>query len=664
MRNIAVILLLLVSILACVNAEIKESDNEGKYILKLIPQSQDLVLTALPGDNIKFTLKVEGLAPLKNLMFYADNNFMDISGIQNKTPPYQIEISNFMVDKNAPEKTMLCKVVGETNEGMFITSNVVVVKIVDMSPPQIIKFLKEQSPQDTIISDSSFSIIVEAQDLNSGISKIELYDANNYITDRISESINEKYVNKRYTFVAPQRVCGIVQMTLRIYDASSQLNFAEKNLVLKINGHPFDENAPKVSIVSPEPNSTVTVGEQINIKVSAEDDCSLVNKLYYYTSFDEQIYTVDIINKKRIIEEDIPLTIPQTLSDGEEFSFFVWAEDTNNPVHGSKDDAVELKLVASGKDIPSVVITTPQDNTSVSAGDKISIKGTAISKRYQIKEVTLRLQGSYSEVRNNQLNPPQASVSFSFDFTVPQTLKSGDQILIYVDAKDNSSSETVGTAGPIRLNVLAQKPIVQILSPSNDDTFYPSGTISTTVFAQSPISSIKSISYHLDGIEGINVDDTFVPASPQKSVTNTFTYKLPEDVTEGTLNITAEAQDNLNNKGNSEAVKIKVVDNIKPVVNIISPPNNSLVDAGSSVDIVVKVEDKNSNVAEVNANIISPYTDSKKLLINKKSDEVTFTFNIPDTLLSNQIIIIQVFAYDDSSLSNKSEVIQWRLRVR
>ncbi|MGC8927191.1 MAG: Ig-like domain-containing protein [Myxococcota bacterium] len=664
MRNNIAIALLLISLLGCVNAEIKESDVEKKYSLTLIPESNDLVLTALPGDNIKFKLKVEGLSPLKNMVFYADSDFIDISGIQNKTPPYQVEITNFFIDKNSPEKRILCKVVGETIDGMFVTSNTVIVKVIDMNAPQIIKFAKEQSPVDTIISDSTFSIIVEAQDLNSGISKIELYDANNYIRTKILDVFTEKYVSRRYNIVAPQNICGIVQMVLRVYDASSQSNFSERSLLLKINGHPFDENAPEVSFVSPEQNSTANIGETINIRVKAEDDCSLVNRLHYFTSYDEQDHIVNIVNPMRVVEEVIPLIVPQTLSDGEEFSFFVWAEDTNNPVHGSKDNAIELRLVASGKDIPSVVINSPQDNINVSIGDKINISGTAISKRHQIKEITLRLGGSYTEVRNNQLSPPQATVSFRFDFTIPQTLKSGDQILIYVDAKDDSSSESIGTAGPVRLNVVAQKPIVQILSPTNNDIFYPLGTIGTSVFAQSQVSSIVSISYHLSGIEGVAVDETFTPAPPQKSISTTFNYKLPEDVPEGTLNISAEALDKENNKGISEIINVKVIDNIKPVISVKSPPYNSLVDAGSSVDIVVNVEDKNSNVAEVDANVISPYTDYRKLLINKKSDEVKFTFNIPDNLLSNQIITIQIFAFDDSTLNNKSEVIQWRLRVR
>jgi hypothetical protein len=135
-------------------------------------------------------------------------------------------------------------------------------------------------------------------------------------------------------------------------------------------------------------------------------------------------------------------------------------------------------------------------------------------------------------------------------------------------------------------------------------------------------------------------------------------------VSEGKLVITASALDNDNAKGEANPVTVKVVDNIKPIVSVTSPAYNSYVDAGSTFDLIVKAEDKNSMVAEIDASVISPYTDSKKLLINKKSDEVTFTFTVPDNLVSNQIITIQVYAIDDSSMSNKSEVVQWRLRVR
>ncbi len=665
MKSIAIILIMFIfNFFACVNAEIKEGGKEAKYILNLVTESKDLVLTVLPGDNIKFSLEVQGVAPLKNMIFYAGDKFFDITGIQNKTPPYKIDISNFTIDQNSKEETILCKVVGETNNGMFLTSNVVVVKVLDMNPPQIVKFEKDQTPFDSIISDSQFSVIVEVQDLNTGVKKIELYDANNFITTGYSETFSEKYVSRRYNFIAPRMNCGIVQLVLRVYDNSSQENMVEKRLILKINGHPFDESAPAVSFLSPEQNAGVSIGENIIIKVRAEDDCSLVDKIYYYTSLDDQVYTIDIINKKRIVEEDIQYLVPVSLNDGDEFSIFVWADDTNNPKHGSSDNAVELKLIASGNDIPTVSILSPQDNANISAGDILKINGTAISNRYQIKEVDLRFQGSYSEIRTNLINPPQATVQFSYDFNVPSTLNDGDQILIYVDAKDNSTSETVGTAGPVRINIVSQKPVIQILSPSANDLFYPLGTINTSVFAQSSNTAITKVSYHIEGIEGVSVDETYTPPTSQKTVSTTFLYKLAEDIPEGDLYITAEAEDKNGNKGSTQPVNIKVVDNVKPLVTVLSPPNNSFVDAGSSVDLVVKAEDKNSQIYEIDANVVSPYSDSKKLLINKKSDEVTFTFNIPDTVVSNQIITIQIFAYDDSSLSNKSDVIQWRLRVR
>ncbi len=663
MRNVIIGLLLLYTIIGCINAELKTESGETKYSLKLLPESKDLVLTALPGDNVRFTLMVEGVAPLKGMMFYAGEKFIDIAGTQNRTPPYQIEITGFIIDKNSSEETLLCKVVAETNEGMFVTSNIVVVKVIDMNSPQIVKFEKDQTPSDSIVSDSPFSVIVETQDLNTGISRIELYDANNLLTTKIDESVSGKYVNKRYNFVAPLMNCGVVQLVLRVYDDSSQKNFAEKRLLLKINGHPFDENAPDISFISPEQKSSVSIGENITIRVRGEDDCSLVDKIYYYTSFDEQVYTVNVVNKKRVVEEDIVFRVPDSLRDQEEFSVYVWAEDTNDPKHGSRDNAAELKLVASGRDVPQVVIISPQDNVSVAAGDKVVVSGTAISKRYQIKEVALRITGSYSETRKIQLNPAQATATFSFDVNIPANLKAGDQILIYVDAKDNSSAESTGSAGPVRVNIINQKPQVQILSPSEDDIFYPSSNIGTTVFAQSSNVSIKSVSYHIEGIEGITVDETFTLPVPQKSVSKIFSYKLPDDVPEGNLYITASATDTSENQGKSGSTRIMVVDNVKPLASVVSPAYNSLVDAGSVVELVVRAEDKNSLVAEIDANVISPYNDQKKMIINKKSDEVTFSFSIPDTLMSNQIITIQVFALDDSSLSNKSEVVQWRLRV-
>lgn len=664
MKNIFIVFTIILFLLSCINAEIDNNPSDTKYSLKLSVESNDLVVTAIPGDNVKFSLSVQGVAPLKSMVFYADEIFFDISGIQNKTPPYKVDITSFIIDKNSPEKTILCKVVAKTMDGMFVTSNVIPVKVLDMKPPEIIKFEKDQSPVDSIVSDSPFSILVEAQDLNTGIGKVELFDANNLIATKYSDNISEKYFSRRYNFVAPKMNCGVVQMVLRVYDNSYQQNFVEKVLLLKINGHPFDEDAPVLSFLSPSQNSNVSIGEKIDITVKAEDDCSLVDKIYYFTSFDQQVYTIDVVNKKRVVEEMFNITVPDSLKDGEEFSIYSWADDTNNPKHGSKDNAVELKLVALGRDIPVVYISSPSDNTSVNVGDKISITGNAISNRYQIKEISLRMSGSYTETRKSIISPPQASATFNFDFTIPSTLKSGDQIVIYVDAKDNSSSETIGTAGPVRLNVVSKRPEVQIISPSEGTVFYPSGTISTVVFAQSENQPITSIFYHIEGIEGISVDDTYVLSSPQKSFSKTFTYKLPDDVSEGQLVITASALDKDNAKGEANPVTVKVVDNIKPIASVTSPAYNSYVDAGSTFDLIVKAEDKNSMVAEIDASVISPYTDSKKLLINKKSDEVTFTFTVPDNLVSNQIITIQVYAIDDSSMSNRSEVVQWRLRVR
>lgn len=664
MRKVIGYACMLLYLYGCVDAEIKGRDSEDRYSIELTTESQDLIITAVPGENLKFRIKVTGPSALSSMTFYADSTQIDISGIQKKRPPYSIDLTSFTIDKNSNEKTIFCKVVAVTMDGMYINSNVLAIRVLDTEPPIIVKFEKDQQPLDSIISDSPFSIIVEAQEMNTEIAKVELADLNNVVSQKYSESFRGKYFNKRFSFVAPRLNCGIVEMVLRICDNSVQQNCVEKSLLLKVNGHPFDENAPVLTYLSPQPNSRATIGDMLYIKIGAEDDCSLVNNIYYYTSFDSQVKKVEIVNKKRIVEEDIAMPIPTTLNDGEEFSVFAWADDTNDPPRGSNDNAVELKLVATGINLPKVVINNPTDNTSVSAGDNITINGVASSNRYQIKEIDLRLTGSYREIRRAIINPPQETAMFSFNFTIPSNLKSGDQIIIYVDAKDNSSSESVGTAGPVRLNIIAQRPMVQIIYPSNNDIFYPLGTINTTVFAQSSTSSIKSIFYHIEGIEGVTVDETYTPSSPQKSVSKTFVYKLSEDVMEGDLVISAEAVDSNGIQGSAQPVMVKIVDNVKPVVSITSPPYNSQVEPGSTFDLTVKVEDKNSLVYEVYAKVVSPYNDSKKLVINKKSDEVNFVFTVPDTLVSNQVIIIQVYASDDSSLANQSEVVQWRLRVR
>lgn len=664
MRKIIGYACMLLYLYGCVDAEIKDRDNEERYSIGLTTESQDLINTAVPGENVRFKIKVTGPSALNSMTFYADSTRIDIPDINNKRPPYAIDLTSFTIDKNSPEKTIFCKVVATTMDGMYVNSNVLAIRVLDTEPPLIVKFEKDQQPLDSIISDSPFSIIVEAQDMNTTIGKVELADLNNVVSQKYSESFSGKYFNKRFSFVAPRLNCGIVQMILKVCDSSIQQNCVEKSLLLKVNGHPFDENAPVLTYLSPQPHSTVTIGDTLYIKVSAEDDCSLVNNIYYYTSFDSQVKKVDIVNKKRIVEEDIAIPIPTTLHDGQEFSVFAWADDTNDPPRGSNDDAVELKLVATDIDLPKVVINNPADNTSVSVGDDIAINGVASSTKYQIKEIVLRLTGSYEETRQAIINPPQETAIFSFNFTIPSDLKSGDQIIIYVDAKDNSISESVGTAGPVRLNIMAQRPIVQIIYPSDNDIFYPLGAINTTVFAQSSTSSIKSIFYHIEGIEGVTVDETYTPSLPQKSVNKTFVYSLPEDVTEGELVISAEAVDSNDIHGTARPVMVKIVDNVKPLVSVTSPPYNSQVDPGSTFDLTVKVEDKNSLVYEVYANVVSPYNDSKKLVINKKSDEVNFNFTVPDTLVSNQVIIIQVYAIDDSSLANQSEVVQWRLRVR
>ncbi|MCX7944697.1 MAG: hypothetical protein N2746_09350 [Deltaproteobacteria bacterium] len=664
MKKFIAICVVVIGVFSCINAELKEGKEEDKYVLKLIPESKDLIISAIPGETIKFTLKVDGLAPLRNMVFIAGKRFFDIAGVQNRTPPYQVEITNFTVDKDSNEESIFCKVIAETNEGLFVVSNVVIVRILDMSPPQIIKFEKDQSPSDIIYSDSTFSILVEAQDLNSGISKIELMDLSNYITTKISEKVDEKYVSRRYRLVAPKRNCGVVQLLLRVYDGSLQVNFVEKRLLLKINGHPFDENAPVLTFISPAYGSFVSINEKIDVKLKAEDDCSLVDKVYYYFSYNEQVNVIDVVNKKRVVEEEFSFIVPDKLKNGESFSIYAWAEDTNNPKHGSIENAVELRLFASVTDVPKVVIISPQDNASFSIGDKISIYGTATSGRYQIKEITLRISGAHSEERKISIAPPQPLVSFNFDFIIPSNLKAGDQLIIYVEATDNSESETKGTSSPVRVNVVNPRPVVKILSPSNGDVFYPLSIINMTIFSQSSNLSIKSISYHIEGIEGVDVEETYELPIPQRSITKDFSYKLFSEIAEGTLSIVATAVDTANNEGKSDTIQVKVIDNVKPIVNVISPVYNSYVDPGSTLELTVKVEDKNSFVSEVNANIISPYNDFKKLLINKKSDEVIFSFNIPDSLVSNQVITIQVYAVDDSSLSNKSEVVQWRLRVR
>ncbi|MBF0227030.1 MAG: Ig-like domain-containing protein [Desulfobacterales bacterium] len=129
-----------------------------------------------------------------------------------------------------------------------------------------------------------------------------------------------------------------------------------------------------------------------------------------------------------------------------------------------------------------------------------------------------------------------------------------------------------------------------------------------------------------------------------------FSFSVPVNYPSGsTLTLKATATDTMNETSLSNEVVLTVEDFSGPQITVISPANNSYVDAGQNVTILVKAEDV-SKVKEIGltASGALSFSDTQTIEPPMSPATASFEFLVPDNVLPTQSIAININAVDIS----------------
>ena len=253
------------------------------------------------------------------------------------------------------------------------------------------------------------------------------------------------------------------------------------------------------------------------------------------------------------------------------------AKATNNANVTATSTVVNIAVTAAAG--PSVVITSPANNSSFVSGPSITIAAAATSPNATVTKVeffdgTTKLGEDTSSPYSYVWNGASTGVHT-------------------VTAKVTNNANATATSTAVNVTVTAAPagdPIVEITSPANNATLAP-GKITVTANASDPGGSVKIVEFFA-GTAKIG-EDTSSP----------YSIIWPNAVV-GSYNLTAKVTDNQNKSVTSAVVTVNVVDsaipsNKQPEVTISSPGTEARFVSGSTVVVEISANDPDGNVAVV-----------------------------------------------------------------
>jgi hypothetical protein len=218
--------------------------------------------------------------------------------------------------------------------------------------------------------------------------------------------------------------------------------------------------------------------------------------------------------------------------------------NTDLPFKGKAPDVGWVESQPGSNMYPSVVITSPVNNSKITAPATINITVNVTDADGTISKV---------EFFNGATKlGERTSNSWSFTWN---NVPAGTYSLTAV-ATDNSGAKTTSSAVSITVNTANQPPVIAISNPVTGSTFTAPATITITANASDTDGTISKVEF-FNGATKLG-EKTSNPWS--------FTWN---NVPAGTYSLTAAASDNSGTKTTSSAVSI-IVNNLPPVVN--QPP--------------------------------------------------------------------------------------------
>jgi len=391
-------------------------------------------------------------------------------------------------------------------------------------------------------------------------------------------------------------------------------------------------NAPPVVTLVAPADGTVSQGETVTVQVAASDDVGLSEIRFFVDDGAVAVGAAPAAGDAQ--QAGFSFTVPASTPVGTTLRVGGAASDV---LGLAAESTVEASLQVGDELPPVVTIGSPAPGSALQPGTDATVVVRA-DDASGIASISLSAATlGFDETR--AIQPATGTAQASFTVPVPAGLTAGNVSLTAraTDAAGNAATQ------PLALRVVDGTPPTLGLSvPGGELDVDPGGQLSVDAAATDDLGVVR-IELVLEG-QAPQVR-TFT-ATPER--TERFTLPIPAVLLPGTtLAVTATAFDAAGNAGAAEPLTLTVVDRAPPVVEIVAPDADAVVEPESTVTVQVRAQDA-TGVARLELVLGGALSGTQTLELTPAPGPVeeSFSFDLPAGLDAGEAITLTVRAVD------------------
>jgi len=343
------------------------------------------------------------------------------------------------------------------------------------------------------------------------------------------------------------------------------------------------DDAPTVTITSPQPGTVVNTGASVTVTVHAADDIGVAQIGFQAGGAATALDAVSVTPPAASRDATFHVVVPADAAGGSTIELKAAAIDTAG--HSSATSTVSVTVADTTA--PTVAISAPAADSLIDAGQTVAVTVTA-SDAGGVTAITLDATGAAVFSESRALAPSQTAAQATFQIPVPAAARPTDRVTLTAKASDAFGNQSA----PSQISVTirdAAAPETTIAIAGGQTTVRPGRPVTFTVSASDP-GGVARVGYEATGAVSSSGTQTISP--PQPSASGQFTITVPANAPIGqAMAITGTATDASNNAGRSAAASLTVVADDVPTVHLTSPPAGAHVIEGTVLTLTADASD-------------------------------------------------------------------------
>jgi len=403
-----------------------------------------------------------------------------------------------------------------------------------------------------------------------------------------------------------------------------------------------DNQPPQVSIVSPVAGA-VSIGAVVTVRVQASDDIGLTQ--LGYSANDGTVAAGSRSVSSTVVEETFTFAVPSDLQEGDTIILKAAVQDSL----GLVAESAQVSLTVQDLLPPTVTITSPVNNSTVSAGETVTVAARA-EDGSGVSRMVLETTGALASSQERLFDPATSPAVANFAVELPADAPAADGLVVTVRAIDTAGNER---SRSISLQIRdVTKPVVSVATPDGNNSVSPGTTATVTVTATDNVGATR-VELFVDGASVAVRNTTAAPL-----VEETFSIDIPASLpVGGQLSVHALADDAAGNRGESAPLLLVAGDLTAPGVSIVAPADGSEVTPGADFDVQVTASDT-IGVSSLQLTVGGAVSGTDEVNFDPQPGEVghTFTVSVPADTVADAFITVDVTATDGAGLTGTAGI--------